>query len=140
MRGIQVSFKCKYICPIGANTTFRSLWDPVVDKCERRLSSGKKYYLSLGGRITLIIACLSNLPVYYMSLFEMPKTVVGRLYRIRMNFLWEGQGDKKKLHLLRRNEVIKPRWCVGLGLGDLEKKNGALLAKWWWRYGEGSSL
>ena len=43
--------------PIGANPRSKSLWDPVVDKCERRLSFWKKQYLSLGGRITLIKAC-----------------------------------------------------------------------------------
>lgn len=48
----------------------------------------------------LIKACLSNLPIYYMSLFKMPKAVMERLDRVHRNFLWEGQGDKKKLHLV----------------------------------------
>ena len=90
----------------------------------------------------MIKASLSNLSLYYMSLFKIPKAMVERVDRIHRNFLWEGQGDKKKLHLLKWSEVIKSNWSGrsnwsgGLSLGSLEKKNVALLVKWWWRIGE----
>lgn len=32
--------------------------------------------------------------------------------------------------------LIKPERYGGLGLGNLDKKNQALLAKWWWRFEE----
>lgn len=64
-----------------------------------------------------------------MSLFKMPKAVVERVDRIRRSFLWEGQGNRKKLHLMKWSGVIKPKWSGGLGFGSLESKNGALLAK-----------
>ena len=32
--------------------------------------------------------------------------------------------------------MIKPKSSGGLGLGSLENKNLALLAKSWWRFGE----
>ena len=54
-----------------------------------------------------------------MSLFKMPKAVVERLDRIRRNFLWEGKSNKKKLHLMKWSEVIKPKSCGGLGLANL---------------------
>ena len=95
-----------------------------------------KQYLSLGGRITLIKACLSNLLVYYMFLFKMPKDVVERMDRIRRNFLCEGQGDQMKLHLMKWSKVIKLKWDGGLGVGSLENKNKVLLEKLWWRFGE----
>lgn len=93
-------------------------------------------YLSLGRRITLIKACLSNIPVYYLSLFKMPKAAMERLDRIRRNVLWEGKSDRKKLHLRKWSEVIKPKWNGSLGLGNLENKKWAFLAKCWWRFGE----
>ena len=108
--------------PIGAKARSKTLWDPVIEKCKKNLSFWKKRYLSIGGRITLINACLSNLLVYYMSLFKMPKVVIERLDRIRRDFLWDGQGDKKKLHLMKWSEVIKPKSSGGLG--SLEKKIG----------------
>ncbi|XXG72211.1 hypothetical protein AAC387_Pa07g1359 [Persea americana] len=121
--------------PIGAKQRSKLVWDPVIANFERKLSSWKKQYLSLGGRITLINSCLSNLPVYYMSLFRMPKMVIERLDCLRRDFLWEGQGNKKRLHLVKWSEVIKPKKNGGLGIANLEKK-WALFAKWWWRFGE----
>lgn len=64
-----------------------------------------------------------------MSLF-MPKTVVAKLGLSRRNFLWEGQSSRRNIHPLKWDDVIKPRKDGGLGLGNLENKNWALLAKW----------
>lgn len=48
---------CIYLgLPLGGNSRSKSFWDPVVEKFERRLSSWKRNYLSIGGRITLIKA------------------------------------------------------------------------------------
>ena len=71
-----------------------------------------------------------------MSLFKMLKAVMESLDRIRRDFLWECHGDNKELHLVMWSEVIKPKSKGGLGLGSLENKNLALLAKWWWRFGK----
>ena len=37
---------------------------------------------------------------------------------------------------MKWSEVVKPKSCGGLGIGDLDLKNWALLAKWWWRFEE----
>lgn len=68
--------------PIGVNSRSKSLWDPVVENFERKLSSWKRQHLSLDRRITMIKACLSNLTVYYMSLLRMLKAMIKRLDRI----------------------------------------------------------
>lgn len=46
---------------------------------------------------------LSNLQVQYMYLFNMLKNVMDRLDRIRRNFLWDGQNDRIKMHLMKRS-------------------------------------
>ena len=38
--------------------------------------------------------------------------------------------------MIKWSEVIKLKVLGGLGLENLAIKNCALLAKWWWRYGE----
>lgn len=91
--------------------------------------------LSLGGRITLIKATLSNLPIYYMSLLLMLMVVRERLNPIRRAFLWDGCSNKNNLHLVKWCNVIKLKCAEGLGLGNLAFKNWALLAKWWWSWG-----
>lgn len=35
------------------------------------------------------------------------------------DFLWEGQGDEKRMHLTKWSEVVKPKSAEGLGLADL---------------------
>ena len=54
----------------------KSLWNPVIDKIEKKLDSWKARYISLGGRITLIQSALANLPIYLMSLLVCPTSVV----------------------------------------------------------------
>lgn len=54
-----------------------------------------------------------------MLLFKMPKAVTEKLDRIWRDFLWEGHGDKKKLHLMKWSDVIKPKYNGGLGLSGL---------------------
>lgn len=89
----------------------------------------------------MIKATQSDLPLHYMSLFKMPDAIIDRLDRIRRNFLWEGNSDKKRkekkrLHLMKWDDVIKPRYARGFGIGNLCLKSWALLAKWWRRFGK----
>lgn len=75
---------CQYLdLPIEANPKILSMWDPVVEKFEKKLSTWKRQYLSFGGRITLIKSSLSSLSIYYMSLYKMPTAVMKKLDGIR---------------------------------------------------------
>lgn len=67
-----------------------AVWYLVIEKFEKKLSAWKRRTLSLGGKITLTKACVSNLLVYFMSPFKMPKIVEPKLDRIRRNFLVGG--------------------------------------------------
>lgn len=71
-----------------------------------------------------------------MSLFKMPMAVRERLDRIHRNFLWEAQNARKKLHLMKWCDAIKPISAGGIGLATLELTTWALLTKWWWRFEE----
>ncbi|KAK1288774.1 hypothetical protein QJS10_CPB19g00248 [Acorus calamus] len=71
--------------------------------------------LSFGGRLTLLQAVLSNLPVFLLSIFKAPEGILQKLDGIRRRFLWSGaNGEGRKAHMVR--------W-------DL-----ALLSKWRWRW------
>ena len=66
----QGSFLMKYLgLPLGANVRDSSIWNPIIEKMERRLVGWKHLYLSKGGKGTLIKNTLSNLPTYFLSLF-----------------------------------------------------------------------
>lgn len=69
--------------PIGGPSNRISMWNPVIARMEKKLASWKGNLLSIGGRTTLIKASLSSIPLYYMSLFPIPKGVLDKLKRIQ---------------------------------------------------------
>ena len=78
--------------PMGMRRHSTSVWDGVEERFRRKLAIRKKQYISKGGRLTLIRSTLSNLPVYLLSLFRLPKGVNSRLKKIQRNFLRGGGG------------------------------------------------
>jgi len=106
----------------------------VVKKCERRLVNWKSQYLSFGGRLTLINSVLDSMPTYMMSIFPIPDRVIDRLDAIiRRNFLWEGNSDTKKFHLVKWDKLIGNKQKGGLGVRNLKIQNQSLMMKWLWR-------
>ncbi|RVW69131.1 Cycloartenol synthase [Vitis vinifera] len=83
-----------------------------------------------GGRITLIRSTLSNLPIYFMSIFQLPRAVRMRLEQIQRDFLWGGGALEQKLHLVRWPIVCEDKIKGGLGVKSLGSFNKALLGKW----------
>ena len=66
----QGTLPMKYLgLPLGAKFKDKTIWNPILEKMERRLTGWKCLYLSRGGRVTLIKSTLSNLPTYFLSLF-----------------------------------------------------------------------
>ncbi|CAN1848748.1 LINE-1 reverse transcriptase homolog, partial [Linum perenne] len=130
------SFPSTYLgLPLGAYAKSKALWDPVVSCVTKRLSSWKARLMSFGGRLTLVKSVLSCLPIYYMSLFKAPTSVIKQIERMQCRFLWEGVSEVRKLHLVRWDLVKAPLARGGLGILDLSCMNSALLNKWSWRFG-----
>jgi len=72
---------------------------------------------------------LNSLPVYYLSLFKMPKGVAKEIIKLQRKFLWSGDSASKTTHLVKWEIVQRPKKEGGLGVGDLLLKNTALLFK-----------
>ena len=82
--------------PLGASFKTSRVWDAVEEGFRKRLSLWKRQYLSKGRRLTLIKSTLSNLPIYFPSLFVIPLKVCARLEKIQKDFLWgDGALEKK---------------------------------------------
>ena len=132
----QDTLPMKYLgLPLGAKFKDKTIWNPILEKMERRLVGWKHLYLSKGGRVILIKSTLSNLPTYFLSLFPIPAAVANRIEKLQWNFLWGGLGDKPKFHLVRWAIVFTPPSLGGLGLRKARLFNDALLGKWLWRFG-----
>jgi hypothetical protein len=122
--------------PLGAKFNSKLIWNPIIEKLERRLRGWKRLYLSKGGKLTLIKSTLSNLPTYFLSLFHLLTDVAYRLEKIQRDFLWNGLGDQPKFHLVNWAKVCEPLENGGLGVKNLRLFNQSLLGKWLWRYGK----
>ena len=121
--------------PLGSYFKDPSIWNPIIEKREKKLFGWKRLYLSKGGRLPLLKSTLSSLPTYFLSLFTIPEVVADRLERIQRNFLWGSFEEAFKYPLVAWNKVC---WLVevgGLGIRRIGLFNQALLGKWLWRFG-----
>jgi hypothetical protein len=66
----------KYLgLPVCANPRKFSTWEPMLNVIRGRLGSWGNKYISLGGRIVMINAVLSAIPVFFLSYMKMPTKV-----------------------------------------------------------------
>ena len=61
--------------PLSYKVNSSRVWEGIEEKFRRRLTAWKRQYISKGGRLTLIRSTLSNMPIYLLSLFRIPKSV-----------------------------------------------------------------
>lgn len=122
---------------LGVPLTYKKLlirdWAPLVRHFESRLSMWKGSCHSYAGRLVLIKSVLYSLPVYLMSLFKMPTTLVTKLAGYMRRFLWKGRIDGRCLNRVSWDVICSPYSVGGLNLHHLPLKNTSLLYKWIWR-------
>ena len=123
--------------PLGAHYKDSSIWNPIIERMEKKLAGWKQLYLSKGGRL-LLKSTLLSLPTYYLSLFTIPQHVADRLEKIQRNFLWGRSNESLNSHLLLGRKLCG-QWslvaweseklgcltklCLGSGSSDLGMKS-----------------
>ena len=124
------SLPMKYLgMQLGTPYKTTSVWNPILERMEKKLSSWKCLYLSKGGRLTLLKSTLSSLSTYYLSLFVIPVAMADRLERIQRNFLWGSLEECFKYPLVVWEKVCLSIDLGGLGIRKLVHFNKALLGK-----------
>lgn len=91
----KVPFKYLGI-PINAVRLCNSDWNSPEEKMEKKLSVWKGRHRSYGGRLILISFNLSNVPLYMISLFELPKGPSKRMNFYMRRMLWQEEENVKK--------------------------------------------
>lgn len=91
----------------------------------------------MAGQVCLIENILASLPIYYMSLFCMPKGVVKQIMSMECKFIWSGASAKQKAHKLIWNMAVREVERGGPGIGSITTKIKALFFKWLSRNHEG---
>ena len=127
------SFPMTYLgMSLGVSHKSPSIWNPILERIEWKLSRWKKLYLSKCGRLALLKSTLSSFPTYFfLSLFTIPTHVANEIEKLQRDFLWVDS----KTHLLGWDKVCMRIANGGLGIRKLTTFNKALLGKWLWQFG-----
>ncbi|GJV78769.1 hypothetical protein Tco_1514639 [Tanacetum coccineum] len=105
----------------------KQAWKEVVDKVLSRLSRWKMKLLSIGGRLTLLKSVLGSMPIFHMSIFKVPSSILKSLESIRSRF-FNGQDPKSnKASWVKWNKVLTPKDKGGLGVSSLFALNRAIV-------------
>jgi hypothetical protein len=134
-------FPLKYLgVPISARRLRVIDWAKLEEKSAKKLEVWQGGSLSIGGRIALINSSLAKSTIYHMSMFLLPKTVIGRMEKGRRMFFWQGSKLKKAYHLVKWGKVCKSKRTRGLGVKNRRRVNISLLVKWQWLLETGERL
>ena len=73
--------------PLGVRSNSIKMWEPGVEKFEKRLAGWKSNIRSMGGHVTFLKAIFAWFSMYFLSLFEILKPIKDELDRISRRFL-----------------------------------------------------
>eukprot|EP00253_Pinus_taeda_P021837 PITA_21837 len=108
-------------------------WLPLLDKIKNRIHAWGASWLNNAGKIILMKAVLSSLPLYQHSILLAPKTFINKMEVLLRRFLWEGgKNNERRLHLVKWDTIKKPFMEGGLQIHDLAAQNLALGTKLLW--------
>ncbi|GJS59196.1 RNA-directed DNA polymerase, eukaryota [Tanacetum coccineum] len=119
---------------VGGNSSTFQAWDDTIGKLKARLSNWKLKTLSVGGRLTLLKSVLGSTPIYNMSIYKVPKSVLQTMESIRRNFFNGVQCDERKIVWIQWAKVLASKKYGGLGVSSFYALNRPLLFKWVWRF------
>ncbi len=98
------TFPTKYLgLPLSGKSFGKEDWRGVIDRIHIRIEGWQAKLLSRGGRLTLVNAVLTNIPLYAFSIFKAPMWVTKRIEALRRDFFWTGlsRGQLFRLEILR---------------------------------------
>lgn len=76
-------------------------WKDIENKFETRLGCWQGKLLTIGGRLIRLNSCLSNISLYMLSFYPIPKGVRRKIDYFRARLLWQEHKGIKKYRLVR---------------------------------------
>ncbi|GKB59638.1 RNA-directed DNA polymerase, eukaryota, reverse transcriptase zinc-binding domain protein [Tanacetum coccineum] len=119
---------------VGGLMSRSEAWNEVIEKVKSRLSKWKMNALSIGGRLTLLKSVLGSIPIFYMSIFRVPSSVLHKLESIRRQFFNGHECGSSKASWVKWNYVLADKVNGGLGVSSLFALNRGLMTKWLWKF------
>ncbi|PKU76150.1 Putative ribonuclease H protein [Dendrobium catenatum] len=105
--------------PISVKKPCKFDFQPLMNSITDHLAGWKARLLSMAGRLQFLKYTVCNTIAYWIRGAIIPKTCLKRLSRICAKFLFFGDLEAKKLHLIAWKNTCKPKMNGGLGIPDL---------------------
>ncbi|KAM1733659.1 hypothetical protein PS1_019337 [Malus domestica] len=109
------------------------VFEEVRDRLESRLAGWAKQFLFQARKEVLVKAVVMALPNYVMSCFKLPIGVCRDLEKAIRNFWWKGSEQRKGVHWISWERLMKQKQFGGLGFRDIQCFNLAFHGKIGWR-------
>eukprot|EP00253_Pinus_taeda_P013002 PITA_13002 len=108
-------------------------WEWLVQRYYNKISSWEFRTLSMAGRVTLTVAVLTQLSVYWAHLYFIPTCIIRRLNQISACYIWGRKSTHQKFHLARMKDISIPKHQGGWGIKELRLFGQALICRTLWR-------
>lgn len=114
--------------PLGTTKPKVEDFLPLVTKCEKRLHA-TSMFLSQAGRLQMINAIFTSLPMFHLGSYLLPKTVIEQIDKYRKHCLW------REANINAKGPPKAAWWMVclpkggGLGVINLKTQHEAILLK-----------
>lgn len=129
----------KYLgIPVSDSILGLGAFQGVTNRMIKRLDPWKGKFMISGGKLILTNTCLSNLPMYVMGFYMLPKGTHVKMDSIRSKFFWQGAGDAFKYHMAKWVSISKPKAYGGLGILNTYLMNQCPITNWIWKLEKGS--
>ncbi|XP_026410463.1 uncharacterized protein LOC113305660 [Papaver somniferum] len=119
-----------YLAP--GKITSPMVWT-IVELIQKKLAAWKGRLLSFQDRLILIKSVLCSIPIYNISVYKWPLSVIKVCEKLIRIFLWTGDGDVRKYETISWRRVCAPYEEGGHGIKRLEVVKKSLLMKMIWK-------
>ncbi|KAG8367282.1 hypothetical protein BUALT_Bualt16G0056200 [Buddleja alternifolia] len=137
----ECNHKIKHLgLPFCKPATRSSDFNELIDRVDKKLAGWKAKCLAHAGRNVLVKSVAQSIPIYFMSLYYIPRSVCDSLDKKMRNFWWGDRDENRHIYLRSWDFICSPKEFGGLGLRRTRDMNSAMVSKLAWKMCEDKFL